>query len=142
MDDNINELFLLNIKPHYEIIIYCIIISFIITIGCLFYFKTYDVYKTKGYINCEEYCYVRFNIDSNDISLIDNISFISIKNNNYEIKNTEIGEIEFDMDNKINYQTITYEVENVNDNIINTFQDVKLYSNYEIVIRKIIKFIK
>ena len=49
--------------------------------------------------------------------------------------------IKVDENNKTNYQIVNYEVDQL-DNDLNTFQDVKLYSNYESIIKKIIDMLK
>ena len=134
-----NKYYLLSLKPKYSILLYITFIMLISVIISLFIFKTYDVYKTKGYLSCDDKCYITITVDLLDVYKFNDISYIMIGKDKINIKDKEVSEILNDEVNKSNYQIIKYEVDSLNN--LNTFQDVKLYSNYETIYTKIIKYI-
>ena len=130
-----DKYYLVNLNPKYNSFIYFILFSLIIIIICLFYFKTYDVYKTKGYLNCDDKCYITISVDILDTHKLDNIDYLIVNKEKIDVNNIDISEIKIDESTQSNYQIVKYEVNNLNN--INTFQDVIVFSNYETIITKI-----
>ncbi|MBR1416382.1 MAG: hypothetical protein IJ572_01000 [Bacilli bacterium] len=137
-----NKEYLLSIKPRFNIVISVLIISIVIIVISLFCFKTYDVYSLKGYITCEEKCQILFNIDSTFSNKINKIDHIRLNKSVIYPNSINIGEIQISEDNQNNYQIVSYQVDNLDTDILNTIQDVKIYSNYELLIRKILNLIR
>lgn len=136
-----NKELLLSLKPKYHIYIYLILIVFLAISILLFCLKTYDVYNIKGVIDCNEKCNIRIIVDINNTNKLSNINFIKINNKNIYPDNILISEIQIDEINNINYQEVNYQVDQLEYGIDKTIQDIKVYSNYDLIIRKLIKFI-
>ena len=135
-----NKEFLLSLKPKYYIIICLILISIISIVVCLFIFKTYDVYSTRGYITCEEKCHLTISVDTLDTNKISNIDYLVIDDKKIIPKNISISDVKTDEATLSNYQIVNYEFDQI-DYGINTFTDAKLYFNNETIIRKIKKLL-
>ena len=131
--------YLRSIKPKHNYLLYSILISFVIIIISLFIFKSYDVYVTKGFVECDDKCSISIMVNYLSTSRINKVDMISINKENKYINNISVSEIMVDENNKSNYQIVTLEVDQLDNDILNTFQDVKLYSNKELIINKIIK---
>ncbi|MBE6158918.1 MAG: hypothetical protein E7159_03745 [Firmicutes bacterium] len=136
MVDNIS--YLRSLKPKYNILIYLILISFSIIIISLFIFKIYDVKKIKGYVSCDDICKIELTVNYLDTNKYKNIDMIKINKENKNINNITVSDIYSDELTKNNYQIVTLEVDQLDDGILNTFIDVSLYSNKELIINKII----
>ena len=136
-----NKDYLLSIKPSFKAIPLIIFITFIIMFISLFYFKTYDVYNTKGYLECNEKCNIMVSINIDDINKINKANFLKINDKVLNYNNINIGNIEVDEINKINIQSVNFEVDQLDNDLLNTFQDIKIYSNYESIIKKIKKIV-
>ena len=136
MVDNIS--YLRSLKPKYNILIYLILISFSIIITSLFIFKIYDVNKVKGYVSCDEICKIELTVNYLDTNKYKNIDMIKINKENKNINNITVSDIYADELTKNNYQIVTLEVDQLDDGILNTFVDVSVYSNKELIINKII----
>ncbi len=136
MVDNIS--YLRSLKPKYDILIYLILISFSIIIISLFIFKIYDVKKIKGYVSCDDICKIELTVNYLDTNKYKNIDMIKINKENKNINNITVSDIYADELTKNNYQIVTLEVDQLDDGILNTFVDVSLYSNKELIINKII----
>jgi len=132
-----DKYYLIGIKPKYNIVLYITLVFIILIFISLCYFKTYDIYNYRGFIYCNDKCYVKLIIDIQEINKVDNIDYIKINNNKYIIDNINISEIVSDEISKINYHIVEYELNSLNERL-NTFQDVKVYSNEEYIINKII----
>ena len=132
-----NKYYLLSLKPKYNLLIYFLLISIISIIICLFIFKIDDVIVTKGYISCQDKCYITIKVDTNDTNKVDKTNYIILDNNKIIPSNKDISDIKVDDITLSNYQIVNFEVNQL-DHGLNTFQDVKLYSNNETIIRKII----
>lgn len=130
--------YLRSLKPKYNILIYLILVSFIIVIISLFIFKIYDVKKIKGYVSCDDICKIELSINYLDTNKYKNIDMIKINKENMYINNIIVSDIYVDELTKNNYQIVTLEVDQLDDGILNTFVDVSLYSNKELIINKII----
>lgn len=130
--------YLRSLKPKYNILIYLIFVSFIIVIISLFIFKIYDVKKIKGYVSCDDICKIELSINYLDTNKYKNIDMIKINKENKYINNIIVSDIYADELTKNNYQIVTLEVGQLDDGILNTFVDVSLYSNKELIINKII----
>ena len=142
VDYNINNKeYLLSIKPSYKLIPSCIFFLLIIIIISICYFKTYDIYITKGYLNCEDNCYISLIVNIDDINKINETQIIKLNDQIIDYENIKIGDIQIDETNKINMQNVNIELNQLNDKYLNTFQDIKIYSNYESIFRKIKKII-
>lgn len=136
-----NKEYLLSLKPKF-LFIPCFMAFIIIMIMIsLFYFKSYDRYLTKGYLSCDDICNIIISVNTDDINVITNASLLKIGDKIVNINNKEIKNIEVDEVNKINYQNVVFYVDQLDKNIINTFQDIKIYSNYESIIQKIKKIL-
>lgn len=133
--------YLLLLSPRYQINIVILFIAFIIIFISLFYFKTYDIYNVKGYYKCDDKCSINISTDVLQTNKLSNIAFLKINNKKIEYTNVSIGDIEVDDNNKSNYQIVSYEVNQLDNEKTNTFQDVKIYSNYESVFTKIKKIL-
>ena len=136
MVDNIS--YLRSLKPKYNILIYLILISFSIIIISLFIFKIYDVKKIKGYVSCDDKCKIELTVNYLDTNKYKNIDMIKINKENKKIINITVSDIYSDELTKNNYQIVTLEVDQLDDGILNTFVDVSVYSNKELIINKII----
>ena len=136
MVDNIS--YLRSLKPKYNILIYLILISFSIIIISLFIFKIYDVKKIKGYVSCDDICKIELTVNYLDTNKYKNIDMIKINKENKNISNITVSDIYADELTKNNYQIVTLEVDQLDDGILNTFVNVSLYSNKELIINKII----
>ncbi len=132
----INKEYLLFLKPKYYILIYVVIIIFIIVLICLLNIKTEDVYITRGYVNCDNNCKITISVNTDDINKVSNVDYIYYNNKKMNLNNINIGQIQVDNNLLNNYQIVDLEVDQL-DYGINTFQDVKIYSNNEAIIRKI-----
>ena len=131
--------YLRSIKPRYCLITYIILFSFIIVISSFFIFNYYDVYNIKGFVECDDKCWITFSINYLDVGKVSNVDIISVNNEKKYPINTKISELMVDENSKSNYQIVTYEVNQLDNGIVNTFQDIRLYSNKELIINKIIK---
>ena len=135
-----NKEYLMFIKPKtslsYTLILFLISIIIILPLTI----KTYDVYNTKGYITCEEKCHIYINTNLTDTNKFINISYLKLDNQIITPSNTSVSDIKIDEESKSNYQVIDYEVARL-DGVLNIYQDVYIYTNYEKIIQKIIRFI-
>ena len=134
-----NISFLRSIKPKYSLLVYLIFISVVIIISSLFVFKSYDVYKVKGYVSCVDKCSVTISVNYLDTNKYKSIKMIKINKENMYLSSTYVSDILLDEVNKSNYQVINYEVSDIDSNLLNTFQDITLYANEELIINKIVK---
>ena len=138
----INNLsYLRSLKSKFNILPYVLLVFILIIVVLLFIIKSYDVYTTKGYINCDEKCLVSVSIDYLNTSKINRADFIRINKENIKPNNVIVSDIKIDELSKSNYQIVSYEVDQLDNGIINTFQDVKIYSNKDLLINKIIKIL-
>ena len=133
--------YLLLLSPRYQINIVILFIAFIIIFISLFYFKAYDIYNFKGYYTCDDKCSIKITSDILKINKLSDIDYLKVNNKKIDFNNVSIGDIEIDENNKSNYQIVSYEVNQLDNEKINTFQDVKIYSNYEDIFTKIKKII-
>ena len=133
-----NISYLRSLKPRYYLLIYLILISLSIIVTSLFIFKIYDVKNIKGYVSCDDKCYVKISVNYLDTNKYTNIDKIMINKENKFINNTMVSEILVDELTKSNYQIVTLEVDQLDSDILNTFQDISIYSNKELIINKII----
>ena len=136
-----NKEFLLSLKPSFNYIPIIILIGFIIILISLFSFKSYDVYTTYGYLECDEKCNVTVSINIKDINNVKNANLLKINNKDIEFKNIVIGKIEVDEVNKINVQTVSFEVGQLDNDELNTIQEIKIYSNNESIFTKVKKIV-
>lgn len=136
-----NKSYLYSIKPKYNSLIYTFLILIITLSFCLYIFETYDIYSSKGYLECNDICNISIYIDPLNVSKIDKIDFIKLNNNNLIPNNIKISEIKVEENNQSNYQIVSYQVDKLDYGLLNTFQDVKIYSNKEKIINKIIKYL-
>ena len=135
-----NKYILLLKTAKYFLAIYALFISIIIVIISIFYFKVYDVYQTRGYISCEDKCRIILSIDTLNISKLSKGNYVRINKGNLNILSIDISDIKVDENTKSNYQIVTYEVDKLDD-VNNTFQDVKIYSNNEIIFKKLLNIL-
>ena len=136
-----NKEYLLSINPSYKFIPLLSFIVIIIIVLTMFYFKTYDVYYTKGYLMCNKECNIILSANIDDINKINKANYIKIDNKTVDFKKINIGDIQVDEINKINTYNVNIEVNQLDNDYLNTFQDVKIYSNYESILNKIKKLI-
>ena len=142
VDYNIdNRDYLLSINPSYKFIPLLSLISIIIIIISIFCFKTYDVYYTKGYLVCDDRCNIVLSIDIDDINKVKDANFVKLNDNEIKYNNIFVGDIQIDETNKINIQNVNIEVDQLENDYLNTFQDVKIYSNNESIFNKIKKIL-
>ena len=142
VDYNINNKeYLLSIKPSYMFIPISLLLSVIILIILICIFKTYDVYNVKGFISCNEKCNISIPIEVNDINKIKNIDFLKINDNEIKYNNFLVGDIQIDEINKINFYNVNFEVDQLDNELLNTFQDIKVYSNQESILYKFKKLL-
>ena len=134
-----NKEYLLSIKPSYMFIPISLLISTIIIIISICYYKTYDVYNTIGFITCEEKCNISIVVNANEIKRFNNTDYIKLNDKIINYNNIIMGDIQVDEVNKINIQYVNIEVDQLDNDLINTFQDIKVYSNYENILYKIKK---
>lgn len=133
-----NKESLLNIKPHYFQYILVILILSLSILLCSFTIDTYDIYDGKGYFICDGGCSITVNDVPENIGKISRIEYLILNNQKYIPTTINIGDIEADLNNRINYQSITYDGEF--DNIYNkTIQKVKIFYNKERIFKKVIK---
>ena len=85
---------------------------------------------------CEENCYLYLTVDPLESANLQNVSFLKIKDHEIVPNQITISEIELDQETKSNYQVITYEVTRL-DGLLNTYQDVTVFSNKEKLFQKI-----
>ena len=136
-----NKEYLLSLKPRHNFIPIITFIVILIIIVSLFFFKTYDVYNTKAYLECDTNCNIMISVDPKEINKVSKIDFIKLNNKVINHSEIIIENIQVDEINKINYQNVIYEVDQLDNDILNTFQDVKIYSKYENIFEKIKKII-
>lgn len=134
-----SELYLKSLKPKYNLFVYFILLFLSVLIISLFIFKTYDVFQTKGFLQCEDKCYIKVSINYLLTNKIIESKIIKIKDKNYSVNNIETSEIISDDKTLENYQIVKLEVDQLDNGILNTFQDIKLYSNNDYIINKIKK---
>lgn len=140
VDYNINNKdYLLSINPSYKFIPLLCLVSVFIVLVSIIYFKTYDVYVTKGYLECEEKCNIIINTTVEDINKIIDADVIKLNDKEINYNNILIGDIQIDEINKINIQSVNIEVDQLDNDLLRTFQDVKIYSNYESIFNKVKK---
>ena len=135
-----NKYILLSIKPKHFLAIYLCLLSLIVIIILMFYIESYDVYKVRGYISCEDKCNVIISVDIGNINKVNKVDYLNINNNKRDILSIDISDIKIDENTKSNYQIVTYEVDKLDD-VNNTFQDVKIYSNNEIIFKKLLNIL-
>ena len=136
-----NKDYLLSIMPKYKYIPIIICLSLFIILLSICYFKTYDVYLTKGYLECNKKCNIIVSVNAFDINKVKNANYIKLNNKVINHKNIKIDDIQADEINKINIQNVNFEVDQLDNVSLNTFQDIKVYSNYESILNKIKKLI-
>ena len=136
-----NKEYLLSIKPSFRYIPTIIFLTIIVISILLFCFKTYDVYNTRAYLECDEKCRIIVSATIDEIPRINKANIIKINDNIVNFNSISNGNIEVDTTNKVNIQNVYFEVDKLDDNLLNTFQDIKIYSNYESIIRKIKKIV-
>ncbi len=133
--------YLRSIKPKYYLLVYFILICILVIFISMFIFKSYDVYNAKAYYNCDDKCTLDVSINYLDVNKVNNIDLIKLNKENIQPKNISVSDIMIDEVNKVNYQIVSYEVDKLDDIILNTFIDVKLYSKEELIINKIVKML-
>ena len=136
-----NISYLRSIKPKYGLLLDVILIISIGIIILAFELKCYDVYFTNGYIECSDNCKISFSIDYLKVNSIINMDKVKINKENKEPKNINVSDILVDENSKSNYQIVSFEVDQLDNGFNNTFKDIRIYSNYELIIDKIIKFL-
>ncbi len=136
-----NKDYLLSIKPSYMFIPIIIFSSLIIIIISICYFKTYDVFVTKGYLSCDNKCNIVVSVNPIDINKINKANYIKLNDKLIDFKKIIIDDIQVDEINKINIQNVNVEVDQLDNDYLNTFQDIKVYSNYESIFSKIKKLL-
>ena len=136
-----NKELLMSLKPKYHWCIYFLLSSFTIISILLFCLKTYDVYNIKGFVECNDNCNIKVIVDINNTNRVKNIDFLKIDNKNIYPKSIIVSEILIDEVNNINYQEVNYQVDQLDYGINKTIQDVKIYSNNDYIIKKLINFI-
>ena len=130
--------YLRSLKAKYSLLIYFLVLLLFIILLLMFIFKSYDVYTTKGYVECSDNCKISISVNYLDVNKFNKVDKIKLNKENIVVKNINISEIMLDDSSKSNYQIVTLEVDQLDNGILNTFQDVKLYSNEELIINKII----
>ena len=142
IDYNINNKeYLLSIKSSYMFIPISLLIALVVVSISICFFKTYDVYTTKGYIKCDSKCNIIIGVDINDINKIKKSNYIKINDTIINYDDILVGDIQIDEVNKINIYNVNIEVSQLDYDLANTFQDIKVYSNYESIINKIKKLL-
>ena len=136
-----NISYLKSIKPRYSILLYSLLLSIIVLVITMFIFKVYDVYITKGYLECGDNCKISISMDYLNVDKVSKVDMIKINKENIYPKNIIISDVLVDENTKNNYQIVSFEVDQLDNGKSNIFYDVKLYSNYELIIDKIIKFL-
>ena len=136
-----NISFLRSIKPKYGMFLDVILIISIGIIILAFKLKCYDVYFTNGYIECSDSCKISFSVDYLKVNSIINMDKVKINKENKDPRNIIVSDILLDENSKSNYQIISFEVDQLDNGMNNIFGDVRIYSNYELIIDKIIKFL-
>ena len=131
-----NKEYLLSLKPKYNNIPYILIISIFIILIVAFNIHIYDTYKTKGYIYCEDTCHIIITTSLEDTNKLNNIQFIELNKQKIEPEDTIVSEIKTNVDTQNNYQIIDYKVARL-DGLLNTYQDITIFTNYEKVISKL-----
>ena len=134
-----SELYLKSLKPKYNLFVYFILLFLSVLTMSLFIFRTYDIFQTKGYLQCEDKCYITVSINYLLTNKIKESKIIKIKDKTYNINNIEVSEIISDDKTLENYQMVKLEVDQLDNGILNTFQDIKIYSNNDYIINKIKK---
>ena len=136
-----NKEYLISVKPSFKYIPTIIIIALIIVSFSIFYFKTYDIYKTKGYLMCDDKCNIIISVNIDDINKVLKPNYIKLNDEEINYNNISVGDIQVDDKNKINIQNVNIEVNQLDNDKLNTIQDVKIYSNYESIFNKIKKIV-
>ena len=126
---------LLNIKPKYLKLSYILIILLFSIISLTYYIDIYDIYNTKGYIECNEYCNITFISEIDELAKINDIKYLIIDNNIIDSFNSNYNDVESNQN--INYQKVS--INTTNNSLSNkTIKELKIYYHKEKIINKII----
>ena len=131
----INNSYLINLKPKKYFLPILTIMLIIILVVFSIIKESYDVKKYIGYVTCNDLCEIDISLSLDEVSKIKDARYLKIDNNNLNIKEIEISDVLVDKNNNLNYQIISYKVENIN--IESLFYEVKVYYNKEIILKKI-----
>lgn len=131
----INNSYLINLKPKKYFLPILTIMLIIILVVFSIIKESYDVKKYIGYVTCNDLCEIDISLSLDEVSKIKDAKYLKIDNKNLNIKEIEISDVLVDKNNNLNYQIISYKVENIN--IESLFYEVKVYYNKEIILKKI-----
>jgi len=136
-----NRDYLLSIKPSYKCIPLIILLALVVVIVSICLIRSYDVFVVKGYITYDSKFNISIGVDLNRINDITSAKIVKLNDKVINYNNIIVGDIQIDEINKINIQNVNIEVEQLDVDVLNTFQEVKIYSNYESIFNKIKKII-
>lgn len=131
-----NKESLLNMRTNHITIILIVVAMCVFIIIYSFTVESYDLYAGKGYIYCENECVLNISDIPEKIGKLINIDYILLDNKKIVPSRYEIGKIEIDKINKINYQSILYYGDFNNED--KTLQEIKIFYDKEKIINKII----
>ncbi len=132
----IEKLILLNQKPKKNLFILLATLIIISLVISSYFIKTYDVYKTYGYITCDDNCYINLSLSYDNLNKLTTKTLLEIDK---EI--TKIDDIEYldiSLENEIPYQNVR--IKTVKDK--NKIIEIKLLNNKQRIIKKLYDLIK
>jgi hypothetical protein len=134
-----NYAYFISFKPKFYNIIALTILLLISLIIYSFTIKTNDVYNISSYYECNDTCKIVIESPLDKVNDLSKTKKIKINKKIIDINDFKIGDVSTNEINQSNYQLISYDIEK-QDILENTYQDVKIYFNEEIIFNKIVNY--
>ena len=134
-----NYAYFISTKPKFYNIITFTLLIIISLIIYSFTIKTSDVLNIIAQYYCEDTCKITIQAPLDKVDKLSKATKLKISKQMIDINKSQVGDVNTDQFSKTNYQLITYDIEK-QDIIENTYQDVKIYFNEEILFNKIVSY--
>ena len=134
-----NYAYFISSKPKFYNIITFTLLIIISLIIYSFTIKTSDVLNIIAQYNCEDTCKITIQAPLDKVDKLSKASNLKVSKQMIDINKSQVGDVNTDQFSKTNYQLINYDIEK-QDIIENTYQDVKIYFNEEILFNKIVSY--
>ena len=127
-------------KPKKYFILVVFLATMIITILIILsQIKTYDIYHLSGIIQCNGKCTINVNVKTLDLLHLNEAEFLRIAKKKYDFNIVDISEVNIDFLTNTNFQSVVMYTElDESLQINNLVVDIYVYTNKEVVIRKLI----
>lgn len=129
--------FLLSLKPKYFHFISFFSAVFILIITSTFFIKTNDIYISKTYVECDNYCILTMSVEPVSFGKLNDINYLYLNKTKIEKFEITYDDIENDINTNTSYQIVRIKIDKIDINN-KTLQDIKIYYNEQELIKKIV----